>query len=85
MVLTRSQKAAIQFALKHAKCEKASFAPFDPKVTIHDLMEPERTLSADEYIKERIRLYMETWVIGPLENLLEHENDPKVSIIDWGV
>lgn len=63
-------------ACKDSTFENASCAPFGEQVTTHWKSGPpdelsDRTISGDQYIKERTACYRETWITMPLKEAIE--------------
>ena len=63
---TTSTKSLIETALSYARMEKASFGGVGSEGVIV-LRTPEEI---DAFVKERTRLYRNTWLIPPLERAL---------------
>lgn len=56
--------AELQDAERAARMENASFGTFKPAVTLNTAEE------IDAYVKESVKLYMGSWVIGPIRHAL---------------
>jgi hypothetical protein len=56
----------IQRVLKHASLKTANFSKFDRQV--HELPKSESEVNA--FIKGRIKLWLDTWIVAPLEQLI---------------
>jgi hypothetical protein len=55
----------LEDALKSARMESAGFGGIHhPEITLHNRDE------VDAFVKEQVRLYMRTWVAGPIEHAL---------------
>lgn len=63
--ITKKQIPEVKEMLRIAKMENAGFGFPEDIVTFHG-----RETHIDEFIKEQTRLYRETWLIAPLERLL---------------
>lgn len=61
---------ALEGARKSATMEQASFGFPGDTVTHGHHMEAKATEHPDTYIKERTRLYRESWIIHPLDDVI---------------
>ena len=72
---SNSYRALIESALRAARMENASFGPM-PMTEPIVLGTPEEV---DRFVKEAVRLYIDTWVCGPLERALAKVVKKRVS------
>jgi hypothetical protein len=71
----------LEEALSFAKLERASFGFAAEKVTVHAQMgNPEETMSIDQFINDRTRIYRESWLIPAIQKVLDWANgkEPQV-------
>lgn len=70
---------AVVFAINHARCINAKFSDVHNTPVLYN----DQWWDMDELIKHHIRLYMGSWVVGPLEEILEYDDGNAKALAGW--
>lgn len=76
-MMTKRESKVLQEVIGHLYMDRASFSSIIPSLDPPEFKLPASEQEVDRFIKARVRLYMQSWCIAPLEEiLLKHGHRP---------
>jgi hypothetical protein len=68
--MTKQEFKQLKDVLSHLRMDRASFSSIAPSLDPAEMALPKTEQEVDRFIKARTRLYMTSWCIAPLQEVL---------------
>lgn len=69
--MTKSELKKVKEVIAHLRMDRASFSSIATSLDPPEMHLPKSEQDVDRFIKARTRLYMSSWCIAPLQDILD--------------